>query len=291
MHPTLRWGDKGEGVDTLSGRDDHDSWRKMISFPLGKRESKPRNCGLTMIIDKGIGIGETRDLLRINHEHVDFIKLGFGTPALYAEGTLEEKIHLVRSYNIHIYPGGTFFEVALLQNKTMQFLTKCKQLGFTAVEISDGTITIDQEVREQAILQAVEMGFIVLTEVGKKNTGPELPVPTLARQVLHDLKNGAHKVIVEGRECGLNVGLYNAKGKMADKDMQVMLNFIKDPSLLIWEAPLKTQQQDLIARFGSNVNLGNIPPQEVLALEALRVGLRADTLQLALDHADTPRVQ
>lgn len=264
----------------MSGHEKTGSWREIIDYPLGPRKPKPRKRGLTMIIDKGIGTGETRDLLRVNHEHVDFIKLGFGTPALYAEGTLEEKIQLARSYNIEIYPGGTFFEVALMQNKAGEFLARCKSLGFTAIEISDGTISISPEVREQAIFLAAEMGFTVLTEVGKKNNGPEIPVQTLARQALSDLKAGAYKVIMEGRECGLNVGLYNAKGKMIDEHMQVMLDVIGDPSLIIWEAPLKTQQQDLIARFGPDVNLGNIPPQEILALEALRVGLRADTLQL-----------
>jgi phosphosulfolactate synthase len=280
----------GKGVDTLSGHENTGTWRDIINYPLGSREMKPRKRGLTMIIDKGTGIGETRDLLKINHEHVDFIKLGFGTPALYAGGTLEEKIQLVRSYNIDIYPGGTFFEVALRQNKVGEFLAKCKSLGFTAIEISDGTISMSREVRERAIFMAAEMGFTVLTEVGKKNNGPEISVHTLARQALSDLKAGAYRVIMEGRECGLNVGLYNAKGKMMDEHMQVMLDMIDDPSFIIWEAPLKIQQQDLITRFGPNVNLGNIPPQEVLALEALRVGLRADTLQLVVDDMEIQKI-
>ncbi|WP_243276759.1 phosphosulfolactate synthase [Desulfallas sp. Bu1-1] len=274
----------------MSGHENTGTWRDIINYPLGSREMKPRKRGLTMIIDKGIGIGETRDLLKINHEHVDFIKLGFGTPALYAGGTLEEKIQLVRSYNIDIYPGGTFFEVALRQNKVGEFLAKCKSLGFTAIEISDGTISMSREVRERAIFMAAEMGFTVLTEVGKKNNGPEISVHTLARQALSDLKAGAYRVIMEGRECGLNVGLYNAKGKMMDEHMQVMLDMIDDPSFIIWEAPLKIQQQDLITRFGPDVNLGNIPPQEVLALEALRVGLRADTLQLVIDDMEIQKI-
>lgn len=242
-----------------------------------------------MVIDKGMGIGETRDLLKINYQYIDFIKLGFGTPALYAEGTLEEKIQLVRSYNIDIYPGGTFLEVALLQNKVREFLDTCNFFGFTAIEVSDGTIPLCEEVREETITLAAEKGFRVLTEVGKKNNGAEIPVETLARMALRDLQNGAYKVILEGRECGLNVGLYDANGKMADDDLQILMDYIGDPSLIIWEAPLKIQQQDLITRFGSDVNLGNIPPQEVLAVEALRVGLRADTLQLVLAGLDEPK--
>ncbi len=255
-------------------------WLEILSYPLGRRASKPRSNGLTMVIDKGLGIGETRDLLQINHEHIDFIKLGFGTPALYAAGTLEEKIQMALAYDIDIYPGGTFFEVALWQGKAKEFLHKCKALGFTAVEISDGTISMSEEVRERAIYLAADLGFRILTEVGKKNNGGRDSVSSLAAQAARDLRAGAFKVILEGRECGINVGLYDEKGKMADDDMHILLDHIGDPSLIIWEAPLKSQQQDLITKFGPDVNLGNIPPQEVLAVEALRVGLRADTLQL-----------
>lgn len=257
-------------------------WQEIISFPLGTRAAKPRSQGLTMVIDKGMGIGETRDLLQINYQHIDFIKLGFGTSALYAEGTLEEKINLIQSYGIDVYPGGTFLEVALWQNRLVEFLDNCKAFGFSAIEVSDGTISLSKEVRERAITMAAEKGFRVLTEVGKKNDGMDVPVDTLAQQAMRDLQNGAYKVILEGRECGLNVGLYDAKGRMAEDDFNILISYIDDPKLIIWEAPLKVQQQDLITRLGSNVNLGNIPPQEVLAVEALRVGLRADTLQLVI---------
>lgn len=263
---------------------DNNGWREIIAFPLGERAAKPRHKGLTMVMDKGLGTGETRDLLKVNSRYIDFIKLGFGTPALYTEGILEEKIHLACSYNIDIYPGGTFFEIALWQDKLIEYLEKCKTLGFTAIEVSDGTINICREVRARAINMAADRGFLVLTEVGKKNAGPEVPVISLAEQAGEDLQSGAYKVILEGRECGLNVGLYDAKGKMSSGDMQVLLEYIGDPSKIIWEAPLKPQQQDLIMRFGSDVNLGNIPPQEVLALEAMRLGLRADTLQLVVDE-------
>ncbi len=255
-------------------------WREIIAFPMGERAAKPRHRGLTMVMDKGMGAGETRDLLQLNHPYIDFIKLAFGTSMLYTDGLLEEKIHLACSYNIAIYPGGTFFEIALWQDKLTEYLDKCKSLGFTAIEISDGTINICREVRARAISMAADRGFIVLTEVGKKNTGPGIPAISLAEQAGEDLETGAYKVILEGRECGLNVGLYDARGKIDAGDMQVLLEHIGDPARIIWEAPLKPQQQDLIARFGPDVNLGNIPPQETLALEAMRLGLRADTLQL-----------
>jgi len=271
-----------EGELIILSEDAQNIFWEVISYPLGQRTAKPRNKGLTMVIDKGMGLGQTRDLLQINYQHIDFIKLGFGTPMLYASGTLEEKIQLVRSYDIEIYPGGTFLEVAIMQNKVKEFLDVCKCLGFTTIEVSDGTIPLSREVREQTIRLAAENGFNVLTEVGKKLNGSEVPVKALAQMAMRDLQNGAYKVILEGRESGLDVGLYDAKGKMVDDDLQVFMEYIDDPSSIIWEAPLKAQQQDLITRFGSDVNLGNIPAQEVLAVEALRVGLRADTLKLAI---------
>lgn len=268
----------------MSATNNSSGWRDVIAFPLGERAAKPRHRGLTMVMDKGLGTGETQDLLRVNSQYIDFIKLGFGTPALYADGILEEKIHLACSYGIYIYPGGTFFEIALWQDKLGEYLDKCKSLGFTAIEVSDGTINICREVRARAISMAADRGFLVLTEVGKKNSGPAVPVLSLAEQASVDLQSGAFKVIMEGRECGLNVGLYDAKGKLSGGDMELLLEYIGDPDRIIWEAPLKSQQQDLITRFGSDVNLGNIHPQEVLALEALRLGLRADTLQLVVDE-------
>lgn len=260
-------------------------WREIITFPFGERAAKPRCQGLTMVMDKGLGTGETKDLLRVHHRYLDFVKLGFGTPALYTQGILEEKIHLAVSHNIDIYPGGTFFEIAVWQDKLVDYLDKCRTLGFTAIEISDGTIQMCREVRVKAITMAAEKGFLVLTEVGKKNPGSGVPVISMAEQAREDLQSGAYKVILEGRECGLNVGLYDEKGKVPRGDMQLLLEYISEPGQIIWEAPLKPQQHDLITRFGPDVNLGNIAPREVLALEAMRLGLRADTLQLKVDNS------
>lgn len=256
------------------------NWQDVIRFPLGERTKKPRASGLTIVIDKGMGLGETKDLLKIGGEYIDFVKLGFGTPALYDPWLLREKIELVRAHNIDIYPGGTFLEVAILQEKLEEFLLTTRNFGFTAIEISDGTINLSGEVRAHAISMAVNLGFKVLTEVGKKHTEQPLILDKLIEQIHADLRQGACWVIVEGRECGMSVGLYDARGEILEGSLHYLLKGIDDHNLVIWEAPLKSQQQDLIRRFGPNVNLGNIPPHEVLAVEALRVGLRADTLAL-----------
>lgn len=267
----------------MGGQASANIWLDMLYFPLGGRVKKPRNQGLTMVIDKGLGLGETRDLLSIAGDYIDFIKLGFGTSALYDQALLEEKIHLAKNYSVDIYPGGTFLEVAVLQDKLSEYLMLAKALGYTAIEVSDGTVNISSEVRDRAISMAVALGFKVLTEVGKKDPSENVPAGYYVKQILRDLENGAFKVIIEGRESGKNVGVYDQEGLLIVDEMDAVVNAIEDTRSLIWEAPLKEQQQDLILLFGPNVNLGNISPYEVMALEALRVGLRGDTLRSVCD--------
>ncbi len=172
--------------------------------------------------------------------------------------------------------------MAIVQDKLEEFLYLSKSLGFTCIEVSDGTINLSPEVRERAIAAARNMGFKVLTEVGKKVGDSNPPVSVMAEMIRTDLKNGAFRVILEGRESGINVGLYDEHGNFIKDDLDMLLAEIEDPRIIIWEAPQKDQQLELINRFGPNVNLGNIAPGEVMALEALRVGLRADTLKTAI---------
>lgn len=258
------------------------TWRDIVKFPLGGRNQKPRNQGMTMIIDKGMGLAETKDLLNMSGDYIDFIKLAFGTSALYNQNVLAEKIELARSYGIEIYPGGTFLEVAVLQGRLENFLQAARSTGFTSIEVSDGTINLYPEVRERAIFRAGELGFRVLTEVGKKHEDDRAPVKEMAGLIKSDLKNGACLVIVEGRESGTSVGLYDRHGNFIKDDFEQLLEELEDTSVIMWEAPIKDQQLELIRRFGPNVNLGNIPTGEVLALEALRVGLRSDSLKITL---------
>lgn len=262
-----------------------ESWRKMIAFPLVGRSRKPRMQGLSMILDKGLGLAETKDLLDIASDHVDFIKLGFGTSALYADGILQAKISLVKAYGVDIYPGGTFFEVAAAQDKTESFLQLAHTIGFTAIEVSDGTIDLSAKKREKAIKQAIDFGFKVLSEVGKKDPEAKDTYHKLGLQAARDLEAGAQWVIVEGREFGTNVVIYDDEGRVKDRAIEEFLRWVENPEKLLWEAPLKEQQEALIIRFGSNVNLGNIPPAEILSLEALRVGLRGDTLRLRYNRS------
>lgn len=254
----------------------------VIRPPLTGRARKPRSEGQTMVIDKGLGLAQTRALLEMAGEYIDFMKLGFGTAALYPERLLREKVALLRGAGVEPYPGGTFFEVAVIQGRLEAYLAATWELGFRTVEVSDGTIDLSPQERERAIRTARAFGFTVITEVGKKDGAQELDPVWARAQIEADLAAGAARVILEGRESGKGVGLYDRDGRLKPGVLEQLASGLPDLSAVMWEAPLKAQQQELIARFGANVNLGNVPPDEVIALEALRRGLRGDTLRLAI---------
>lgn len=260
------------------------SWQKLLQFPLPGRSNKPRREGLTMVIDCGLGLSETREFLRMASQYVDMIKLGFGTPALYRPEILAEKIRLVTSFGVDIFPGGTFLEVAIMQGKMKEFIRAARNLGFTAVEISDGTIDLSDRQREQAIEIGAGLGLKVLTEVGKKEPGNILCFKDMVRLARRDRNAGAQWVIVEGRDPAKDVGLYDEKGRLIEKELNEMLSSLGDPGYLIFEAPEKEQQQDLLVRLGINANIGNVNPRDVIALEALRLGLRIDTLKAVYEQ-------
>lgn len=255
-----------------------------IKYPLPKRTLKPRQCGLTMVIDKGLGISAYKDLLNLAGEKIDFLKLGFGTAAFYPLNILQDKIFLAKEKKIDIYFGGTFLEIIIWQNKLNEYLTWLKELGLDVVEVSDGTIYLSEAKRALVIKEAQKMGFKVLSEVGKKNIKDERAISYRIKQIKNDLMLGVCKVIVEGRESGKGIGLYDDSGRIKHDDLQSLTVAGINTDNLIFEAPLKNQQTELIALFGNNVNLGNILPDEVLALEALRLGLRGDTFRLALEE-------
>lgn len=256
------------------------AWLDILDFPHADRCEKPRDRGLTMVIDKGLGLTDTRDLMELASDYIDHLKLTFGTSAFYNTRLLRQKVELVKSYGVHIFPGGTFLELALLQGRLIQFLDRARDLGFTGIEISDGTINLDPQTRYNTIKLARAYGFeLVVSEVGKKDPRDRVPDLLLWEQVRTDLEAGADVVIVEGRESGQGVVIYDENGNVLEEELEEMVEHVVDPTRLLWEAPQKKQQQELILRFGVNVNLGNVQPHDVLALEALRVGLRGDTLR------------
>lgn len=269
----------------MQREDKFGGWQEVLEFPLRGRQPKPRDKGLTMVIDKGLGLTETRELLEMAAEYIDLIKLGFGTSALYSPKLLKEKIQLVKSYGVDIFPGGTFLEVAVLQGKLDLYLQKSRELGYTFMEVSDGTIEMSPELRKECIRKAQQAGFKVVSEVGKKDSRDKVASTQIHRQIQEDLELGVYKIIVEGRESGKGVVIYDKDGNIKEQELEEMLKIIPDLDAILWEAPLKQQQQELIMRFGPNVNLGNVAPGDILALEALRVGLRGDTLRHTLKNA------
>jgi len=257
------------------------AWQDVFQDPVEGRTTKPRKEGITMVIDKGIGLQSLNDLIQTAGDYIDIVKLTFGTSAFYDEDLLKKKNEIIRSSNIEIMPGGTFLEVAVWQGVFDAYLEKAKELGFSAIEVSDGTIEIEKATRIDIIKQSLDAGFKVVTEVGKKDATEILPISLVHNLIEEDMESGAFKVIIEAREAGKGVGIYDQEGKVREDEMENIIAGVKDLNCLIWEAPIKNQQQALILRFGSNVNLGNIPQEEALTLEALRRGLRGDTLKKA----------
>ena len=253
----------------------------VFEMPVEGRAVKPRENGITMLIDKGLGLAETKDLLEMAGDYIDMVKMTFGTSAFIDMEIVQRKTEILKSYDVWTMPGGTFMEVALWQKRYPEYLERCKAIGLNAIEISDGTIEIDLETRKDCIKRAVDMGFKVLTEVGKKDPNEKVGLDLMYREIASDLECGAFKVIVEAREAGKGVGIYDAEGKVKQDEIDNIIAGVDDPTKLEWEAPIKSQQQHLILRFGPNVNLGNVAPDEILALEALRCGLRGDTLKKA----------
>ncbi|HCS48342.1 MAG TPA: phosphosulfolactate synthase [Candidatus Aminicenantes bacterium] len=257
------------------------AWEGAFSIPCPGRSAKPRRTGLTMVIDKGLGEHLLRDLVQTAGDYVDIIKLTFGTSSFYNRDDLRKKNELITGAGIDVMPGGTFLEVSVWQRTLPAYLVRAGQLGFTAIEVSDGTIEMDRPTRRDVIRRAIGQGFKVITEVGKKDPAEALPIEAVHELIREDLGNGAFKVIIEAREAGRGVGIFDREGRTRAEEIDRILAGGADVDDLVWEAPLKNQQQDLILRFGVNANLGNIPPEEVLALEALRQGLRGDTLKRA----------
>lgn len=235
-----------------------------------------------MVIDKGLGPSQTDDLLAMAAPYIDFLKFGFGTSFVYPERMLYDKIERVKAAGVIPYPGGTSLEIAVHQGTVPCFLRAARDAGFPFVEVSEGTIDLSPSTRRSLISRAADMGFGVLSEVGKKDPNKPLVPELVAVQVEDDLRAGAFKVIVEGRDAGRSVGIFDGEGNVRPSLFQQLLHELQDVNDIIWEAPRPGQQQSLLLHFGPDASFGNVQPEHVITLEATRVGLRGDTLQRAL---------
>lgn len=245
---------------------------------IPERLPKPRTYGLTMVMDKGLSLEQARNLISAAEPHLDIIKLGFGTA--YVTPNLREKIELYQKAGIAVYFGGTLFEAFLVRNQFKDYIQLCKDFNITHMEVSDGSITIPHAEKCGYIEKLTKHGK-VLSEVGSKDATHIIPPYKWIELMKAELDAGSSYVIAEAREAG-NVGIYRGTGEVREGLVQEILTQVP-AERIIWEAPQKSQQLYFLELLGCNVNLGNIAPQEIIPLEAMRVGLRGDTFHLYLE--------
>ena len=236
------------------------------------RTSSPRSEGLTMIMDKGLSLREAEDMLSASSKHIYLIKLGFGTA--YLEENLREKINLYKNAGHKVYFGGTLFEAFIIRGMFQEYVDLIDRFEMDTVEISDGSITMDHDEKCEYI-NILSQNSTVLSEIGTKSTDVLIPPYKWIEMMEKELDAGSWKVIAEAREGG-NVGICRDTGEVRSDLIEEILTQIPKDKIL-WEAPKKSQQVWFIKLMGANVNLGNIAPNEAIALECLRLGLRGDT--------------
>jgi phosphosulfolactate synthase len=252
----------------------------MSAFELGLA---PRPGGLTHVIDKGLGPRGWEDVLETSGDFIDIVKLGWGTA--YVTRNLRAKLDVLSGKPVVV--GGTFFEVVFVQDKLDGYKRWLQGLGLTHVEISDGVIELPRE-RKLELIEEFARDFIVLSEVGSKDADVEFTPDEWTRWLREELDAGAWKVITEAREGG-TAGIFSKSGDMRTELVGEIADAVPLEDV-VFEAPTKSAQAWFIKEFGPAVNLGNIPPEEVIPLETLRRGLRGDTLKEVLlgNRAGTP---
>lgn len=239
---------------------------------IPERTQKPRQYGFTMAMDKGLSIREVEDFLSVCSDHVDIVKLGWATS--FVTPKLEEKLQVYREANIPVYFGGTLFEAFVIRNQFDDYRRVLDKYGMEYAEVSDGSIELEHE-RKCEYIRTLSEQVTVLSEVGSKDADKIIPPYKWIKLMQAELDAGSWKVIGEAREGG-NVGLFRSTGEVRSGLVEEILTQIPFEKI-IWEAPQKAQQVWFIKLLGTNVNLGNIAPNEVIPLETIRLGLRGDT--------------
>ncbi len=246
---------------------------KPVLSNLPARSSKPRDNGLTMVLDKGFSVRQAEDLCESSGEFTDIVKLGWGTSLV--TNKLQEKLDVYKQYGIPVYFGGTLFEVFMLRDQLDTYVDLLKSYDITTIEVSNGTIWLSDR-KKTEIIRELSKEFTVLSEVGSKNPNDIIPPYKWVKMIETELEAGASKVICEARESG-TVGVFRPNGEVRSGLIDEITDQISQTHL-IFEAPQKEQQVWFIRKFGPNVNLGNIAPSDVISVETIRLGLRSDTL-------------
>ncbi len=237
-----------------------------------ERTEKPRNYGVTMMMDKGLSLTESANFIEASGHLTDLVKFGFGTA--FVTKDLEAKIKLYKEAGIKPYFGGTLFEAFYARNMWDDYLRLLDKYDMDLAEISDGSIIIDHDEKCE-LIRKLSKEKTVLSEVGSKDSGILISPGRWIKMMSTELEAGSWKVIAEGREAG-NVGVFRPNGTAHTMLINRIIAKV-NPEDILWEAPQKNQQVWFIKLFGANVNLGNIAPNEMIPLECLRLGLRGDT--------------
>lgn len=244
-----------------------------------ERTQKPRVYGYTMAMDKGLSLREVEDFISVAGDYVDVVKLGWATS--FVTPNLHEKIKAYHDANIPVYFGGTLFEAFIVRDQFEDYRNILDKYGMSFAEVSDGSIDLEHGKKCEYINKLSEQ-VTVLSEVGSKDAAKIMPPYKWIDLMQAELDAGAWKVIGEAREGG-NVGLFRSSGEVRSGLVEEILTKIPFEKI-IWEAPQKEQQVWFIKLLGSNVNVGNIAPNEVIPLETIRLGLRGDTFNHFLNQ-------
>jgi phosphosulfolactate synthase len=245
---------------------------------LPPRTTKPRQNGITHILDSGLSVAGVDGMVEVAGEFIDLVKLGWGTGVV--TGNLEAKVARYKEHGIPVMFGGTLTELAIAQDRLDSLVSRLHDLGLDHIEVSDGTINVEHD-RKLELISTLAKEFTVLSEVGSKDDTRIMAPYRWVEQIESELQAGAWKVIAEARESG-RTGIFRHDGEVRMGLIDEILHAVPAEQVL-FEAPLKDQQVWFVRRVGSDVNLGNISPEEALSLETIRVGLRADT---AVAHPD-----
>jgi len=246
---------------------------------IPERTEKPRTNGMTMVMDKGLSLRQVEDFLEVSATYTDIVKLGWATS--YVTPNLKEKLALYKQAGIPVYFGGTLFEAFIIRNQYDDYCRMLDTFGLEYAEVSDGSITIEHDVKCEYISKLSKQ-VTVISEVGSKDVQKIFAPYKWIQLMKAELEAGSWKVIAEARESG-NVGIYRDSGEVRQGLVDEILTQIPAETI-IWEAPQKAQQTWFIKLIGSNVNLGNIAPADMVPLETLRLGLRSDTFDHFLNQ-------
>jgi phosphosulfolactate synthase len=239
---------------------------------LPERTLKPRDSGITMVMDKGLSLRQVEDFLEVSGAYTDIVKLGWATS--YVTPNLDKKIAMYQEAGIPVYFGGTLFEAMIVRGQFDDYCRILDKYKLEHAEVSDGSITIEHEEKCEYIRKLVKQ-VTVISEVGSKDVQKIFAPYKWIQLMKAEIEAGSWKVIAEARESG-NVGIYRDSGEVRQGLVDEILTQIPEQSI-IWEAPQKAQQVWFIKLIGANVSLGNIAPADTIPLETLRLGIRSDT--------------